>query len=104
LQETTVCHAEENANINEVMKEVFEKGNVNSGGYAFSLNPIREMEFPIYDDSKVSRNGIVESPDFITLVKNAFTRNLALKLSNKAQNGQSINIYKLLKSKMSESE
>jgi len=63
------------------MKAVFEEGKVGAGGHAFSLQPIRELDFAIYDDSKVSLSGIVESPDFIDLLKNAFTRNLALKIA-----------------------
>jgi len=104
LQETTVCHAEENANINDVMKEVFEKGKVSAGGHAFSLTPIRELDFAIYDDSKVSLSGIVESPDFIDLVKKAFTRNLALKISRRTEMKEQVHLFKLLSSKMSQSE
>jgi hypothetical protein len=87
LQETTVCHAEENSNINDISKEVFEEGNSRRGGYTFSLLPIREVDFSLYDDSKVSLNGIVESPDFADLVKNAFTRNLLVKIQKKVEAG-----------------
>jgi hypothetical protein len=101
LQETTVCHAEENANINDISKVVFEEGRGTQTPYTFSLTPIREMDFSIYDDSKVSLNGIVESPEFKDLVKNAFTRNLLLKLSNKVSVGLPVTLFKLLRGQMS---
>ena len=40
LQETTICHAQENEHINEVMKEVFENMNLKPE-VLFSLSPIR---------------------------------------------------------------
>jgi len=40
LQETTICHAEENENINEVMNKVFEKKQIDPQ-ILFSLSPIR---------------------------------------------------------------
>ena len=40
LQETTVCHAEENAHINDVMKNVFDNGKIDPQPL-FSLSPIR---------------------------------------------------------------
>lgn len=40
LQETTICHAEENEHINEVMNKVFEKNEIHPE-ILFSLSPIR---------------------------------------------------------------
>jgi len=40
LQETTVCHAEENSNINEILKDVVENKSCNPY-YTFSLSPVR---------------------------------------------------------------
>lgn len=40
LQETTICHAQENEHINEVMKDVFENMNMKPE-VLFSLSPIR---------------------------------------------------------------
>ena len=42
LDETTPCHAEENTNINEITKEVFEMSSCNPN-YLFSLSPIRQV-------------------------------------------------------------
>jgi len=47
LQETTVCHAEENEHINEVMKQVFEQKQV-APQPLFSLAPLRQVEFALY--------------------------------------------------------
>jgi hypothetical protein len=40
LQETTVCHAEENDNINTISEQVFKQGK-NSCNFNFSLAPIK---------------------------------------------------------------
>lgn len=47
LDETTPCHAEENTNINEISKEVFERRKMNPN-YLFSLSPIRISKFLVY--------------------------------------------------------
>ena len=49
LQETTVCHAEENENINTISEEIF-KNRKNSCNFNFSLSPIKQVAFGIYDD------------------------------------------------------
>ena len=67
LQETTVCHAEENNNINEISEAVFQKGEMQSN-FTFSMSPYKSIKFSIYDDSKVSLSGIIENPDFGKLV------------------------------------
>jgi len=63
LQETTVCHAEENDRINTYCEEVFKNGD-HSCNFNFSLSPIKQIGFGIYDDQKSALSGIIESPDF----------------------------------------
>jgi hypothetical protein len=63
LQETTVCHAEENDRINNYCEEVFKNGE-HSCNFNFSLSPIKQIGFGIYDDQKTALSGIIESPDF----------------------------------------
>ena len=63
LQETTVCHAEENERINEITEEIFDgkAGQQGSGGGnanmklmnphpAFSLAALKQINFGVYDD------------------------------------------------------
>lgn len=62
LQETTVCHAEENERINEITEEIFERkaGRQGAGGSedrkfmsphpAFSLSALKQVNFGVYDD------------------------------------------------------
>jgi len=40
LQETTVCHAEENENINQISEDIF-KNKKRSCNFNFSLSPIK---------------------------------------------------------------
>lgn len=84
LQETTVCHAEENAHINDVVEDLFDSGarpeKSCSLDYEFSLEPIRQIQFSLYDDNKYSLTGMIEAPDFADLVKHYFTRIYAYKL------------------------
>ena len=49
LQETTVCHAEENDNINTISEEIFKQGK-SMCNFNFSLSPIKQVSFGIYDD------------------------------------------------------
>lgn len=49
LQETTVCHAEENDNINNISEDIFKNGR-NSCNFNFALSPIKQIGFGIYDD------------------------------------------------------
>ena len=79
LQETTVCHAEENGRMNDECELLFDKGERNPN-FAFSLSPMRQLSFDVYDDQKVSLAGVIESPDFESLVKKAFMHILLLKL------------------------
>lgn len=81
LQETTVCHAEENENINNVTEEWFKKRNRNPE-FNLSLTPIKQINFAIYEDQKVSMAGIIENPMFEELVKKAFMRIIHLILRN----------------------
>ena len=79
FDETTPCHAEENTNINEITKEVFEHGKSNPN-YLFTLSPINQVNFKIYRDLKYSIAATVNLPELITLVKSYFLKILAYKL------------------------
>jgi len=79
-----VCHAEENENINQVTEAVFERKSCNPN-FTFSLSPIRQVSFKVYDDIKYSLSGTIESPEFATLVKTYFMRVFALKLRHLAE-------------------
>jgi hypothetical protein len=79
LQETTVCHAEENAYINEVCEDTFKHGKL-SCNFNFSLSPIKQISFGLYDDQKTTLTGILDNPDFAVLVKKLFIRALSLQL------------------------
>jgi hypothetical protein len=68
LQETTVCHAEENGRINDETEALYEK-NERSANFTFSLSPLKQLTFGVYDDIKVSLNGVIENPAFSDLVK-----------------------------------
>jgi len=63
LQETTICHAEENENINEVMKKVFHEKGLDPQ-FLFSLSPIRQVEFALYQDLKYSLAGMITDQEF----------------------------------------
>lgn len=73
LQETTVCHAEENGNINTITEQWFDKRK-RSPEVNFSLSPLKQINFAIYDDQKVSLSGVIENPMFDDLVKRSFAR------------------------------
>jgi hypothetical protein len=79
LQETTVCHAEENDNINQITEQIFDKKN-RKANFAFSLAPVKQLNFGVYDDQKLSLAGVIESPDFGDLVKKAYMRIILLKI------------------------
>ena len=49
LQETTVCHAEENENINKITEELFDKKE-RKVNYEFSLSALRQLPIEVYDD------------------------------------------------------
>lgn len=83
LQETTVCHAEENNNINELTEAIFEKNQVCcKPNFQFSLSPIKQLQFSVYDDIKYSLTGTIENKDFADLVKKYFLLIAAFKLRN----------------------
>lgn len=48
LQETTVCHDEENGNINELAEEIFEKRKWCKPNFLFSLSPLKQIHFDLY--------------------------------------------------------
>jgi len=64
LQEQTVCHAEENGKVQEVIESVFEKKERGKADFEFVLAPYSELKFAIYDDQKVALTGLIDSPDF----------------------------------------
>lgn len=79
LQETTICHAEENENINEVMKKVFENKQIDPQ-FLFSLSPIRQVEFALYQDLKYSLSGMITDQTFADMTKKYFMAILAMRL------------------------
>lgn len=79
LQETTVCHAEENENINAISEELFDK-KVRNCNYSFALSPLKRINFGVYDDQKVSLAGLIDNPEFEYLFKKAFMRIIFLKV------------------------
>ena len=81
LQETTVCHAEENEYINNVGTSVFKEGKMQCN-FPFSLSPYKSIKFSIYDDSKSSLSGVLENPEFGELTRKTFMRILAMKLQD----------------------
>jgi len=105
LQETTVCHAEENDRINTVCEEVFKNGE-HSCNFNFSLSPIKQIGFGIYDDQKTTLSGIIENPEFIELLKKVFVRTLAMNYRNLfyLKASQPIKYYRILKSDVSAKE
>jgi len=52
LDETTVCHAEEQGEINETSKALFSGEGSSSGlvkpGFLYALSPIKQVSFPLY--------------------------------------------------------
>lgn len=96
LQETTVCHAEENENINQISEQIF-KNKKTSCNFAFSLSPIKQLSFSIYDDQKVSLTGIIDSPDFAKLFKEVFMRTLIIKLKDLIKSSLNIKFYRIFK-------
>ena len=81
LQETTVCHDEENGNINELAEEIFEKRLCCKPNFLFSLSPLKQIHFDLYQDLKYSLAGSITSPQFADMVKQYFTRIFAYKLA-----------------------
>lgn len=81
LQETTVCHAEESAAINDITESIFEQSKFSDSHFPFSLSPVKQIYFSLYDDIKFSLTGTIDYPDLQPVVKNYFMRILALKLN-----------------------
>jgi hypothetical protein len=69
LQETTVCHAEESENINDIGKEWFEGTGLKHPHFGFSLSPLKQINFPLYDDQKTSLVGFIDNPEFHKMMK-----------------------------------
>jgi DUF1009 family protein len=79
-----VCHAEENDNINQITEQIFDKKE-RKANFAFSLAPVKQLNFGVYDDQKISLAGIIESPDFGDLIKKAYMRIILLKIKESFQ-------------------
>jgi len=103
LQETTVCHAEENDRINQITEEVFDKKQ-RDAHFAFSLSPLKQINFGVYDDQKVSMSGIIENPEFETLVKRAYVRVLLLKLGDHFQANKTARLVSIFSNELSDKE
>ena len=58
-----MCHAEENNNINTITESIFKNRKLGCF-FNFSLSPIKEVNFGIYDDSKPALTGIIDNFDF----------------------------------------
>jgi hypothetical protein len=102
LQETTVCHAEENEAINQASEAVFKRGQYDCN-LSFSLAPVKQVAFGIYEDQKSSMAAIIDNPDFGKLFKRAFVRTLALKLNHLVRE-PGLKLYRVLKSDPSQKE
>lgn len=97
LDETTPCHAEENTNINEISKEVFDMRKCNPN-YLFSLSPIRQVKFQVYQDLKYSIAATINMPELRDLTKAYFLRILAYKLKNFFVGSDQITLPKIMSS------
>lgn len=79
LQETTVCHAEENERIIETTEIMFEKKE-RPLNYLFSLSGLSQINFDVYDDQKSNMTGLIDNRDFAEMVKRAYMRAVFQKL------------------------
>ena len=77
LQEMTVCHAEESENLNNIGESIFKQNKINTN-YAISVSPFKEVGFSIYDDQQVSLTGIIDNPEFASMIKKSFLRIVSL--------------------------
>ena len=95
-----MCHAEENENINQISEDVFKHGR-NNCNFNFSLSPIKQIGFGIYDDQKASLTGIIDNPEFGVLLKKIFLNTLAMKFKEQLLKSEQISYYKPLKGELS---
>jgi len=61
------------------------------------LSPIKQIAFGIYEDQKASLTGIIDNPEFETLLKKAFIRTLIMKYRNIFLQRLPIKYYRILK-------
>ena len=54
----------------------------------FSLSPLKQLEFKLYEDIKFTLTGTIENPEFQDMVKNFFLRILAYKVKNMLGSGK----------------
>lgn len=67
--------------MNDESVMLFEK-NQRSLNLAFSLSPLRYMSFDVYDDQKVSLAGVIDNPEFQSLVEKSFMHIIFMKLKD----------------------
>jgi len=103
LQETTICHAEENEYINLITEDLYDHNRV-ALNYNFSLSPFKELNFAVYDDQKISLTGLIENPGFEDLMKRAFLRIVLMKLAEAMDNRPGFNLEDIYKSPLSQKE
>jgi hypothetical protein len=84
---------------------VFQR-NQNPCNFNFSLSPIKQIGFGIYDDQKSTLTGIIDNPDFAELVKKVFVRALALNYRDLFYEKSAVQMkyYRILKSDPSQKE
>jgi hypothetical protein len=103
LQETTVCHAEENENINSLTESWFDRKE-KSPQLSFSLSPVKQINFSIYDDVKNSLTGIIENPEFESMVKKAFYRIAFMQLRGMFRSHPTHRLFQIFNSPISDRE
>ena len=70
--------------------------------FNFSLAPLKQCEFKLYEDIKYTLTGTIDNPDFANLVKHYFLRILAYKLQMMLSQGKKIN--KIITGNLSDEE
>ena len=98
LQETTICHAQENEHINEVINNVFNpdasKRSIDPQ-LLFSLSPIRQVNFALYDDIKYKLVGQITDSSFGEMTHKYFMAILAYRLAKIFQKNPSTQMVKI---------
>jgi len=98
LQETTICHAQENEHINEVISKVFNPDSSKRSidpQILFSLSPIRQVNFALYDDIKYKLVGIITDSNFHEMTQKYFMAILAYRLAKIFQRNPSTQMVKI---------
>ena len=98
LQETTICHAQENEHINEVISKVFNPDSSKRSidpQLLFSLSPIRQINFALYDDNKYKLVGLITMPEFQELTQKYFMAILAYRMAKIFANNPATQLVKI---------